>query len=77
MLDLSGWKGFRERVGNHVVRGAVNKTNRAVFDDVANKMEANVDVLGASMVLVILRECDGGLVVRKEGGSVEFAGEDL
>ena len=77
MLDLSGWEGFRERVGNHVVSRAVNKSNRAVFNDVADEMEADVNVLGTCMVLVILCECDGGLVVRKEGSRVEFAGEDL
>ena len=77
VLDLSGWEGFRVRVGNHVISRAVNKSNRAVFDDVSNEMEADVDVLGTRMVLMILCECDGGLVVQKEGGSVNFAGEDL
>ena len=76
MLDLSGWKGFGERVGHHVVCRAIDESNRAVFDDVSNEMEADVDVLGTRVVLMILRECDGGLVVRKEGGSVEFRSEE-
>ena len=66
MLDLSGWEGFRERVSNHVIGRAVNKSNRAVFNDVLDEMEVDVDVLGMCMVLMILCECDGGLVVRKE-----------
>ena len=56
MLDLSGWKGFGERVGHHVVCRAIDESNQAVFDDVVNEMEPYVDVLCMSMVLVIFGE---------------------
>ena len=77
VLDLSRWKSFRERVSNHVVSRAVNKLNRAVFDDVANEMEADVDVLGTSVVLVVFGKGHRGLIVQKECGHVELAGEEL
>ena len=51
--------------------------NRAVFNDIVNEMEPNIDVFGVSMILVILCECDGRLVVQQEGGRVEFARENL
>ena len=63
VLDLSEWESFCECVGNHVISRAVNKLNRAVFDDIANEMEADVDVLGTSMVLVVFGKGHGGLIV--------------
>ena len=63
MLDFRRWKGLGKGIGDHVICRAVNKPNRAIFDDVVDEMKANVNVLGASVVLVILHECDGGLVV--------------
>jgi hypothetical protein len=77
VLDLRRRKGFGKRVGDHVVGRAVNKSNRTAFDDVSNKMEADVDVLGTSMVLVVFGECNGGLIVRKESRRVEFPREKL
>ena len=77
MLDLSRWEGFHECVSNHVIGRAVNKLNRAIFDDVFNEVKVDVNVFGASMVLVIFGEGHGRLIVRKKGGRVEFAREDL
>ena len=77
MLDLSGWKGFGERVGHHVVCRAIDELNRAVFDDIVNEMEPYVDVLCTSVVLVIFGEHNGGLIVRKESCRVELAREKL
>ena len=77
MLDLSGWKGFGERVGHHVVCRAIDELNRAVFDDIVNEMEPYVDVLCTSVVLVIFGEHNGGLIVRKESCQVELAREKL
>jgi len=77
MLDFRRWKGFGKCVGDHVISRAVNKSNRTVFDDVSNKMKSDVDVFGTSVVLVVFGECNGGLVVRKEGGGVKLAREEL
>ncbi len=64
-------------VGDHVLGRAIDEPNRAVFDDPANEMEANVDVLAARVVLVILRERNSRLVVGEQGGGVEGGPEDL
>ena len=77
MLDLSGWESFCECVSNHVVGRAVNKMNRAVFNNILNEMEADVNMLGTSMVLVVFGEGHSGLIGRKEHGRVELAGEEL
>jgi len=66
VLDLSGWKGFGECVGDHVICRAVDKPNGTVFDDVVNKVKLDVDVFGMSVVLVVFGKCDGGLVVQKK-----------
>ena len=48
-----------------------------MLNNIANKMEADVDVFDACMILMIFCEFDGRLVVREEGGSIEGDVEDL
>ena len=64
MFGLQGWKGFSKDVGSHVVGRTVLETDLLLFDSVADEMEADVDVFGASMKTVVLCKSDGGLVVR-------------
>jgi len=59
VLDLSGWKGFGECVGNHVVSRAVDKSDRAILDDIANEVESDVNVFGTSVILMVFCKCDG------------------
>ena len=63
MLDLWGWERFGEGVGDHVVGGAENEMNLAVVDYPADKVKAYVDMFGARVILVVLCECDSGLIV--------------
>ena len=48
-----------------------------MLDNIANKMEADVDVFGVCVILMIFREFNGRLVVQEEGGSIEGDVEDL
>ena len=80
VLDLCGWEGLSESVSNHFVGGAVDQLNLALVNDIADKMITNINVLGLGMVLVVLGECDGGLVVAQGCGrfrDVEEIGEDI
>jgi hypothetical protein len=71
MFGLRGWEGLGEGVRNHVVSRAVDQTKSAIFNDPSYKVEADVDMFGTGMILVILSECDGGLVVRKKYSGFE------
>lgn len=66
MLNFSRRKSFRKRVSDHIFSGTKYQTNLPLLDDPANEMEAHVNVLCARMVLMVLRERNGGLVVGKE-----------
>ena len=70
MFDLGRWQRLGKQVGNHIVGGAKNELQFAIVDDPMNKMEMNVDVFCACMVLMVLGKCDSGLVVREEGDRV-------
>jgi len=59
VLDLSRWKGFGEHVGNHVIGRAVDKSDRAVLDNIVNEVESDVDVFGMSVILMVFCECNG------------------
>ena len=77
MLDLRGRECLCECVGYHVVRGAINEAKGSVFDDPTNKMETDVDMFGARVILMVFREGDCGLVVRKQSGGLESGVEEL
>ena len=55
MLRLRAWQRLSKRVRDHVLRRAVNETDRTVVDDPANEVITDVDVLRASMVLMFAR----------------------
>jgi hypothetical protein len=59
MLDFCRGKGSGENVSYHVIGRAVDEPNRVFFDDPTDEGKTYVDVLGPSMILVILSECDG------------------
>ena len=46
MLHLGRWQGFCERVGDHVISGAIYEAKGALLDDPANEVVVHVDVLG-------------------------------
>jgi len=58
VLDFGRGKSLRHRVGNHVVGRAIDKADRAVVNDPANEVEANIDMLRTSVVLMILCQRD-------------------
>ena len=76
MLDLRRGKGFCEDVRDHVLGRAIHEAYLLVFDDPADEMEADVDVLRARVVLVVPRERDGRLVVRVERYRVDEGREE-
>jgi hypothetical protein len=59
VLDFCRREGFSEGIRNHVVRGTVDELKGTLLNDPANEVETNVDVFGASMVLMVLTECNG------------------
>ena len=65
--DLVLGERFREDVRGHILRRAVFNVNNPVRDGLANEVEADVDVLGTSMVVIICGEVERGLVVAVEG----------
>ena len=70
VLHFGGRQCLSEDVGHHVVSRAIDKAYGALLDDPADPMITHIDVLGPWMVLMITRECDGGLVIGKESGGV-------
>ena len=58
VLDFGGRKGLSKCIDNHVISGAVDKSMFAIINDPADEVEANVNVLAAGMVLVVLGEQD-------------------
>jgi hypothetical protein len=63
VFDFQRGKGLGQGVGYHIFSGAINDAEFSFFYDLTNKMETDVDVFGASLVLVFLCQCDGRLVV--------------
>ena len=58
VLDFWGWECLCECVSNHFSSWTIDEPERAVFNDPADKMEADVDVFGSGMVLVVFGKCD-------------------
>ena len=77
MLHFSGGERLGEGVGDHVIGGAINEAERALFDHPSDPMIAHVDMLCARVVLMIARERDGRLVVGEKSGGVPEASEDF
>ena len=71
MFHFRRGKSFGEGVGEHVVGWAVDESYGTFFNNITYEMEPYVDVLGTGMVLVILREFNGGLIIGEEGGGVK------
>ena len=63
MLHLDGGKGLREDVGGLLVRRAVDESNRAGLDRVADEMVPDVDMFGACVKFVVASKGDGTHVV--------------
>ena len=68
VLHFRGGERFSKCVGKLFIGGAVNELDRALLDDVSDEMETDIHMFRTRVVLVIFRELDGGLVVRKKGG---------
>ena len=68
MFSFCARQSFRERVGSHVVRRAVDESNGLVFDDVADEVVMNVDVFRACMKISVCGDGNSRLVVTVESG---------
>ncbi len=62
---------------NRTVSAQLALWNRALFDDPANEVVADVDMLGSRMVLVVFGKLDGGLIVAEKNGRREVELEEL
>ena len=58
VLDFRRGEGLCKSICHHVISRTEYKTDFAVFNDPADKMESNVNVFGAWVVLVIFCERD-------------------
>ena len=74
--DLVFGERFREDVRGHIFRGAIFDVNNPVRDGLANEVEADVDVLGTSVVVIICGEVERGLVVAVEGDRCSDVAEE-
>jgi hypothetical protein len=77
VLHLGGRQCLGENIGHHVISGAIDESNGTLLDDPVDLVIMHIDVLGPQMVLVIVCECDGGLVIRKESGGGSDVAKDL
>jgi hypothetical protein len=71
MFDFGRRQCFCESISNHVFGGTVNEMKWALFNDPMNEVKSDVNVLGMSMVLMVLSEGDRQLIVQKKCGGVE------
>jgi len=67
MLCLRTRQCFGKHVSSHVLCWTIFEAERAILDDIMDKVVVDVDMFGTSMELVVLREGDGRLVVTVEG----------
>jgi hypothetical protein len=58
VFGLDTREGFGKSVGSHFISRAINEFYVTLFDDIANKMIPDVNMLGVCMVVVILSEHD-------------------
>jgi hypothetical protein len=77
MLHLCRGKGFRKRIGDHLFGGAIYESKFPLFNDPTDKVIPNIDVFRACVVLMLLRERDRGLIVRKQSGGRQDSAEKL
>jgi hypothetical protein len=77
VLHLSGRQCLGEDVGHHVISRAIDKSNGNLLDNSVDPVIMHVNVLGPQMVLVVVHECDGSLVIRKESDGGSDVAKDL
>ena len=68
VLYLPGGQGLRQYVRCHVISRAVDDAYTSRCYHLPNKVVANIDMLGAGMVIVRGGQLDSRLVVAVEGG---------
>ena len=59
VLDFGRWQSFGKGVGHHVIGWAINQMEMTVFDNIANEVKTDVNILGASMILMVFCQCNG------------------
>lgn len=77
MLGLGGREHLREDVRGHVVSGTIDQADFLFFDGESDKVEANVDMLGASVKTVVVCKSDRALVVAVDGDRVGGSAENF
>jgi hypothetical protein len=77
MLDLGWRQGLHEHISDHVVCGAVYELEDTELDHPVDPVVLDINMLCPGMVLMVVRECNGHLVVWEEGGWLLEWSEDL
>ena len=77
MLRL-GWKQLSQKVSSHVLSRTIYELNKAIFNQVADKMPLNVDMFCSGMKLPLrMSKCDGGWTVRIKSDGVFECSKDF
>jgi hypothetical protein len=69
--DLMFWEHFSEDVCHHILSGAKLDIDVPIRDCLMNEMEANVNMFGMSMIVVVCGKMDGSFVVAMESGGCQ------
>ena len=67
LQDFPAWEHFRQNIGTHLVRGAVQKRHLSALNSVTDEVVAYVDVLGTRVVVVDVSEANRSLIITKQG----------
>ena len=75
MLCFGAWKRLSQKVGSHVLGRTIYELDRAIFNQVVDKMPPNVNMFCSGMKLPLrMSKCDGGRTVRiKSNGVFEWS----
>ena len=77
VLHLGRGQCLGKDVSNHVICGAVDESDQALLNDLADPMVLYVDVVCTWVVLVVTGERNGRLVVREQCGGGGDIAKDL
>jgi hypothetical protein len=77
MLGLDARKRLGKGIGDHILGRTKDEADRAILDDPANEVVANIDVFGMGVILVVFGKCDSRFVVGEKSGGRESETEDF
>lgn len=63
VAEQFSWQGFREYVGNHVVRRYIWNDNDPVADEIMNEVVADANVFCPIVELRVFRQCATSIII--------------